>query len=110
MDQKDIFIVFAIIISTFAVILFIIEWTNWRENAALKEAILEIVRAHSIAMNDCTAAWAAERQDLMDRLMARDLTEVKMAQNIGTGSRKVISRAQNTQRIINENIKIGGTD
>jgi DNA-binding transcriptional MocR family regulator len=47
----------------------------------------------------------AERKDLYDRLMARNLPEVKQAQAIRTGTHAVVSKRRNDMRIVEENRK-----
>lgn len=49
--------------------------------------------------------WAAERKDLVDRLMARDLTEVKQAQVIEARAEgaRATSMGQNEKRIAEQN-------
>lgn len=46
--------------------------------------------------------WQAERKDLLDRLMARDLPEVKQAQAMENraGANKPTSKRQNDARLI----------
>jgi len=59
-------------------------------------------------LEELTARQEAERKDLIDRLMARDLIEVKQAQNIErkTGGR-VLSKGQNERKIAEEKERLG---
>lgn len=55
------------------------------------------------------STWQAERKDLLDRLMARDLPEVKQAQAIESRTDRVkpTSKRQNDARIIEMAEKAG---
>lgn len=44
----------------------------------------------------------AERKDLIDRLMARDLTEVKQAQAIAGAVPRAVSKSRNEARLVEE--------
>lgn len=50
-----------------------------------------------------------ERKDLIDRLMARDLKEVKQAQAIQNITPKVVSKRQNDTRIAEEAQKLASS-
>jgi preprotein translocase subunit YajC len=49
---------------------------------------------------------AAERKDLLDRLMAKDLRELKQVQTIGPFTSKVVSKSANDARIAEEARKV----
>jgi len=61
---------------------------------------------HSAFVADLLKSHAAERRDLVDRLMARDLTEVKQAQAIQSVTPRVISKGQNNAKVSEEARKV----
>lgn len=101
---KDIIIIFTLNIIAFAVTIAMIQIFNSDERNKMRDDRLKEVR-------ELRGEWQKERQDLLDRLMAKDLTEAKLAQKIGgNAERKVVSRSENTRRIIKENEKVGGSE
>lgn len=69
--------------------------------------IISMISAYAIKAVDkvlekAQADWQLERKDLLDRLMARDLPEVKQAQALEarSGVNKVSSKRQNDARLI----------
>lgn len=71
-----------------------------KERSQLRESF-------AVTVCDITGRAAAERKDLLDRLMARDLTEVKAAQRmeVGEGPR-VVSKRDNEERKAKESRKV----
>lgn len=61
---------------------------------------------HSEFVADLLKSHAAERRDLVDRLMSRDLTEVKQAQAIQSVVPRVMSKGQNNAKIAEEARKV----
>lgn len=61
---------------------------------------------HAEFIRDLFEKHREERKDLIDRLMARDLKEVKQAQAIQNITPKVVSKRQNDTRIAEEAQKL----
>lgn len=63
------------------------------------KALGQVCDTFAVTLSDVTGRAAAERRDLLDRLMARDLTEVKSAQRLeGGDGPRVVSKRDNEER------------
>lgn len=101
---KDIIVIFSILVMGFSATIAMIEILATAERNKVRES-------HQKEVKELQEAWQKERQDLLDRLMARDLTEAKIAQKISSNvERKTVSRSANTKRLIEEAQKLGGSD
>ena len=79
-----------------------------REINELTQALFEMADAHKNTVAGLQKGWQEERNDLLDRLMARDLPEVKMAQAVGRNAARAGSKMDNVQRIISNTQKAMG--
>jgi hypothetical protein len=78
----------------------------WAEASTFKSSIKtlkEISQIHSDTVAQLADQYAAERSVLLDRIMARDLPEVKMAQAIDRGDGpRATSKGQNDKKLSDE--------
>lgn len=65
-------------------------------------------QAHATLIDNILQQHKEERKDLVDRLMSRDLREVKQAQAIRTVEPRVISKRQNDAKLVEEARKVEG--
>lgn len=74
--------------------------------AGFSRYIVRKEQEHFAFMAGLLERHAAERRDLVDRLMSRDLTEVKQAQAIQSVTPRVVSKSQNNAKIAEETRKV----
>jgi len=100
MDYIPLFIVTITLLVVFFVVIIMVQQGRYLRDT---DKLIELHYERAIAMQEL---HAAERKDLIDRLMARDLTEVKQAQAIRQGSGKVMSKRINDAKIAEEKKKL----